>query len=152
VEVVLQSQLKKIGVELRLHNEPARVAMGATLRQRKFNAMSMYAWSVGPENVPRSILNSQSIPTAANNYTGQNFTGFHNAEADATIDRIEVELDRAKRLALWHRLQEIYMDELPVLPLYFRADPFVVPKWLTGIEPTGHSASTTYWVENWTSR
>jgi peptide/nickel transport system substrate-binding protein len=152
VEVVLQSQLKKIGVDLRVRNEPARVGMGATLRQRKFTGMSMYAWATGPENVPRSILNSQSIPTAANNYTGQNFTGFQNAEVDATIDRIEVELDRTKRLALWHRLQEIYMEELPVLPLYFRANPFVIPKWLTGIEPTGHSASTTYWIENWKSR
>jgi peptide/nickel transport system substrate-binding protein len=152
VELVLQSQWKKLGIDLRLRNEPARVAMGSTLRQRKFTGMSMYAWATGPENVPRSILNSQSIPSAANNYTGQNFTGFQNAEVDATIDRIEVELDRARRLALWHRLQEIYMDELPVLPLYFRANPFVIPKWLTGIEPTGHSGSTTYWVENWKSR
>jgi peptide/nickel transport system substrate-binding protein len=152
VELVLQSQWKKLGIDLRLRNEPARVAMGSTLRQRKFTGMSMYAWATGPENVPRSILNSQSIPSAANNYTGQNFTGFQNAEVDATIDRIEVELDRARRLALWHRLQEIYMAELPVLPLYFRANPFVIPKWLTGIEPTGHSGSTTYWVENWKSR
>jgi peptide/nickel transport system substrate-binding protein len=41
------------------------------------------------------------------------------------------------------------MDELPVLPLYFRADVFVMPKWLTGIEPTGHQYGTSFWVENW---
>jgi peptide/nickel transport system substrate-binding protein len=36
-----------------------------------------------------------------------------------------------------------------VLPLYFRADPFIIPKWLKGIEPTGHQFPTTLWVENW---
>ena len=50
---------------------------------------------------------------------------------------------------VWRRLQEIYIDEVPVLPLYFRPDPFVMPKWLTGIEPTGHQYTTALWVENW---
>jgi len=149
VELVLQSQWKKIGVDIRIRNEPARVFSGQTLRQRGFSAMAMYAWISSPENVPRSILSSNSIPSAANNQTGQNFTGFKNAEADSLLDKIEVQLDRQKRFALWQRLQEIYMDELPVLPLYFRADPFIIPKWLTGIEPTGHSGSTTLAIENW---
>jgi peptide/nickel transport system substrate-binding protein len=46
-------------------------------------------------------------------------------------------------------MQEIYIEELPVLPLYFRSDPFVFPKWLVGIEPTGHQGTTTQWVEKW---
>jgi peptide/nickel transport system substrate-binding protein len=36
-----------------------------------------------------------------------------------------------------------------VLPLYFRADPYIMPKWLTGVEPTGHQYPATLWVENW---
>ncbi|HEX9464038.1 MAG TPA: peptide ABC transporter substrate-binding protein [Alphaproteobacteria bacterium] len=151
VELVLQSQWKKLGIDIRIHNEPARVGMGPTLRERKFT-MTMYAWSTGPENVPRSILNSQSIPGPDNGYTGQNFTGFKSSEADSLIERIEGELDRGKRFALWHRLQEIYIDDLPVLPLYFRSDTFITPKWLTGIEPTGHSGGTTLAIENWRSR
>ncbi|MBV8538245.1 MAG: peptide ABC transporter substrate-binding protein, partial [Alphaproteobacteria bacterium] len=94
-------------------------------------------------------LHSSAIPTAANNYTGQNDTGFKNAEADSLIDRLEGELDRDKRRALWYRLQEVYMDELPVLPLYFRADVFVLPKWLHGVEPTGHQYGSTFWIEDW---
>jgi peptide/nickel transport system substrate-binding protein len=39
-----------------------------------------------------------------------------------------------------------------VLPLYFRADPFVIPKWLTGIEPTGHQYYSSLGVENWRPR
>jgi peptide/nickel transport system substrate-binding protein len=36
-----------------------------------------------------------------------------------------------------------------VLPLYFRSDTYVLPKWLKGVRPTGHSAPTTLWVEEW---
>ena len=68
---------------------------------------------------------------------------------DSLIDRAEIELDRTARKALWRRMQEIYAEELPVLPLYFRTQPYVLPKWLRGVEPTGHLETTTLWVENW---
>lgn len=152
VELVLQSYWRKVGIDVRIRNQPARVFVGDTLRKRRFSGLAMVAWIDSPENVPRSILDSQEIPTAANNYAGQNDTGFRDPEVDSLLDRIEVELDRDKRRALWWRLQEIYMDELPVLPLYFRAESYVIPKWLTGIEPTGTSDSSTLWVENWRAK
>ncbi len=152
VQQVLQSQWRRLGIDVRLRNEPARVFFGETVRQRKFSAMAMYAWVSNPENVPRSTLHSKEIPHADNGFAGQNYTGFRNAEADALIAAIEIELDRAKRHALWRRLQELYVRELPVLPLYFRADAFFVPKFLGGIEPTGHQGVSTLWVEQWRNR
>ncbi|MCP5373885.1 MAG: peptide ABC transporter substrate-binding protein, partial [Hyphomicrobiales bacterium] len=86
-----------------------------------------------------------------NGLSGQNYTGFRNAEVDRLIDEIELELDRAKRLALWHRLQDIYADELPALPLYFRAEPYILPKWLRGLTPTGHQFPSSLWAEDWTA-
>ncbi len=152
VQQVLQSQWRKAGIDVRLRNEPARVFFGETVRKRQYPAMAMFAWISSPENVPRTTMHSDHIPTPANNYAGQNDTGFRNAEADKLIEDIEVELDRDKRRLLWRRLQEIYVEELPALPLYFRADAFIVPKWLAGIEPTGHQYSTTLWVEDWSVR
>ena len=35
------------------------------------------------------------------------------------------------------------------MPLYFRANPYIIPKWLKGIEPTGHLVPTTMWIEHW---
>ena len=29
------------------------------------------------------------------------------------------------------------------------ANPYVLPKWLKGVEPTGHQDTSTLWVENW---
>ena len=149
VQQVLQADWRKVGIDVRIRNEPARVYFGETLRQRKFTAMGMYAWISSPENIPRTTLHSTTIPTADNGWSGQNFPAIRNPELDTVLDDLETECDATKSQALWNRMQEIYATELPVIPLYFRADPYIVPKWLKGIEPTGHQYPTALWVENW---
>lgn len=149
VEQVLQSQWKQVGIETEIRNEPARVFFGETVTMRRFPHMAMFAWISSPENVPRTTQHSDQIPSEANAWAGQNYTGYARPEVDELIDAIEVELDRDKRLAMWKRLQAIYAEELPVLPLYFRADPYVMPKWLDGVRPTGHQYPSTLWVEDW---
>lgn len=151
VEQVLQSQWRQIGVEVRIRNEPARVFFGETVSKRKFSGLAMYAWISSPESVPRSTLHSSEIPSAENGWSGQNTTGYRNPEVDRLIDAIEVELDRPKRKAMWSSLQRIYADDLPVMPLYFRANAFVLPPWLAGVQPTGHQFPSTLWVERWHS-
>jgi peptide/nickel transport system substrate-binding protein len=152
VEQVLQNQWKKSGIEIRIRNQPARVFFGETMTQRKYEAMGMFAWVSSPESGPRTQLHSTAIPTPENNFAGQNYTNYRKPEMDELIDAMEVELDRDKRALMWKRIQHIYADELPVLPLYFRADIHVWPKWLAGIEPTGHQYYSSLWVENWHSR
>ncbi len=149
VQQVLQAQWRQVGVDIRIRNEPARVFFGETVTKRRFTAMAMFAWVSSPENLPRSTLHSQEIPTAQNNYAGQNYTGYSNKRMDALIEAIEIELDRDKRRELWRQLQELYWTDLPVLPLYFRADVFVLPKWLKGVTPTGHQNVSTLWIERW---
>ncbi len=149
VQQVLQSQWKQLGIDVRVRNQPARVFFGETVRKRRFPAMAMFAWISAPESVPRTTLHSDHIPTAGNNWAGQNNTGFRNAEADELIEMIEVELNRGKRRELWRRLQHIYAEELPAIPLYFRAEPYILPNWLKGVEPTGHQYPTTLWIETW---
>ncbi len=149
VEQVLQSMWRQVGIDVRIRNEPARVFFGETVSKRKFTGAAMFAWLSSPESVPRTTLRSDQIPTEANAWSGQNYTGFKNAEMDALIDAIEIELDRGKRKDLWRRLQRLYVEELPVIPLYWRAAPFVLPKWLSGLHPTGHQGTTTLWIEEW---
>jgi peptide/nickel transport system substrate-binding protein len=149
VEQVLQSMWREVGIEVRIRNQPARVFFGETVSKRKFTGAAMFAWLSSPESVPRTTLRSDQIPSADNAWAGQNYTGFRNPEMDQLIDRIEVELDRPKRQALWARLQRLYAEELPVIPLYWRANAYVLPKWLSGLRPTGHQGTTTLWIEEW---
>ncbi len=146
---ILQAYWRRIGIDIRLKTQPARVYFGRTVTQRRFPAMAMYAWISAPESNPRGTLHSSEIPTADNNWSGQNFPGFRNAEMDRLIEKLEVTLKLKDRVPIWKRIQQIYAGELPVLPLYFRANPYVFPRWLKGIRPTGHQFSTTLWVEDW---
>lgn len=148
VEQVLQSQWRRIGVEIRIRNEPARVFFGQTLRHRQFQ-LAMYAWISSPENVPRSILYSSEIPGPANAFAGENFPGFSSREMDRIVDALEIELDPEKRHSLWAEAQRLYATELPSLPLYFRSSVFVLPKWLSGVRPTGNQSPTTLWITDW---
>ena len=150
VQQVLQIQWQQVGIDVRISNQPPRVLFGDTLNKREFTGMVMFAWIVSPESTPRGILHSTEIPTDENNWVGSNYMGYNNPEMDKLIDDVEVTLDRTERLKLFARIQELYMHDLPVLPLYFRSTPLVVPKWLQGIQPTGNSSTTTLWVENWT--
>lgn len=151
VQQVLQSQWSKIGVEAVIRNEPARVFFGETMTKRANDGLSMYAWLSAPESVPLSSLKSSEIPTEKNGWSGQNFPGYRSERMDQLIDLIERELDPAARLPLWAELQTLYATDLPVLPLFFRAEPYVLPKWLAGIRPTGHLVTTTMWIEEWRS-
>lgn len=149
LQQVLQAQWKQAGVEVRIANEPARVFFGQTLHERRHKAMALFAWISSPENIPRTTFHSTMVPTAANNWAGQNYMGFRNPEMDKVLDDLETVCEPAANKRLWTRLQQIYADELPSLPLFFRADPHILPKWIDGIVPTGHEASTMLWIETW---
>jgi peptide/nickel transport system substrate-binding protein len=112
----------------------------------------MYAWISAPENVPRTTLHSEEIPSAARNWSGQNSAGYRNPEMDALLEALPLELDRDKRRVLWRRLQEIYAQDLPSLPLYFRSDAHIWPLWLDGVRPTGHQDASSHWVTEWRVR
>ena len=149
VEQVLQSYWKAVGIDIKIRNQPARVLFGETISKRKFTGLAMFAWLSAPESLPRTMLHSQSVPTKENNWSGQNYTGFKNQLMDQLIDSIEIELEKDKRKKLWGQLQRLYAEQLPAIPLYFRANSFIVPKWLKGIRPTGHMFTSTNWVEDW---
>jgi peptide/nickel transport system substrate-binding protein len=148
VAQVIQSQLKQVGIEIRIKAEPPRVFSEA-LNRRQFTGLAMYAWVQSPQGVPRSTLHSEEIPTAANAWSGQNYPGYRNPAMDAALDAAERELDFDKRRGLFADIQRIHADDLPVLPLFFRVDPFVIPKPLKGVVPTGTLNSSTLWIEQW---
>lgn len=149
LQQVMQAQWKQAGVDVRIVNEPARVLFGQTLKERRFKAMALFAWISSPENIPRTTLHSSMIPTAANGWAGQNLTGFRDAEMDAVIDKLEYVCEPEPNRLLWTRLQQIYAEQLPALPLFFRSDAHVLPPWLDNLVPTGHQGFSSFWVETW---
>ena len=149
VQQVLAGMWRAAGIETRIRNEPPRVFFAETVSRRRFTGGALFAWVSSPENVPRTIFHSDEIPRAERNWSGQNYTGFRNAEADRLIEAIPLELDRDRRRVLWREFQTLLATELPVLPLWHRSDAHVWPRWLQGVRPTGHQNYSSLWVTDW---
>lgn len=148
VAQVIQSQLRQVGIEVRIKADPPRLFF-EVMNRRNYNALGMYAWVQRPGGVPRSTLHSKEIPTAENGWSGQNYPGYANPQMDKALDDAERELDVEKRRAFFAEIQKLAADDLPSLPLFFRVDPFVIPKALKGVTPTGTLNSSTLWIEQW---
>ncbi len=144
VEQVLQNQWRKVGVDLKVTNQPARVFFGETTRHREFD-MAMYAWLLSPVSDCETLYTTENIPSAQNAYNGQNFAGFSNPEMDKLCHTIPTELDQAKRVTMLKRSQAILADEAPVLPLYFRVDVTSIKKGFQNWKPTGLGQSQVTW-------
>jgi peptide/nickel transport system substrate-binding protein len=148
-EQVLQNNWKAACVDVTIKNEPARTLFGVTLKQRQYTGLGMYGWSSTVSESPRRTLGTSDIPAAANSYGGANYPGLSNNEMDANIAKVEAELDPAKAKADWAVMQRIYAEQVPVLPLFFRAEPHIVPKWLTGYQPLGNGYNVGIFAEDW---
>ncbi len=137
IEQIIKDQLKQVGIEVRIDNRPASVFFGAVVPRRQFPHLAMYASLFTPESIPFNRFHSSQIPSAANNWEGDNRVGWRNAENDRVWEQLNSELDAQKRIALFRRQQEIFAEDLPNVPLYFRLDLTTFPKVMRGPRPTG---------------
>lgn len=149
VQVYLQNEWKKIGIEITIRNEPARVYFGETLRKIKYQHLAMYAWMMSPDNPPRSTCHSSEIPTEKNGYNGQNRTAWSNAKVDAALEAIYGEFDLQKRKTIMREVLYEYTNDVPVIPLYYRAEIVVLPTGLKNYKPTGHQFMSSLQSEYW---
>ena len=152
VEQVIQTQLKAIGIEIVIRNEPARVMFGETLRQRKFKGLLEFQTDAALDSVPYIYYHSSQIPSAENNYTGLNYMGYRSAAMDAALMDAWTALEPAPRKAAWKRIQEIEAEDLPEIYLYFPTQAVLTPKWLTGVVNEGRWGNITLWAEDWHAR
>ncbi len=149
VQQVLQSQWRAVGIDVVIRNELARTLFGETLRKRKYTGLAMYTYIGEVVGSLRSSLSSTMIPSEANGWVGGNSMGFADPAMDADIAALETELDPAKQKRLSADMQRIYAEQLPALPLFFRAEAAVLPTWLHGVALTGHSGYSPRWAEFW---
>ena len=97
------------------------------------------AWSTGRQP-PCFLYSSTEIPSAENKwlgtrYGGVNFSGYANDEYDAACaNALSAGLDKELFASLNQRMQQIVMEELPVLPLFFHVNVMVSRPDLCGLE------------------
>lgn len=137
VEQIIREQLRAVGIDLRIDNRPSSVFLGTIAPRRQFPHMAMYASLFTPDSLAFDRFHSSQIPSAANNWEGNNRPGWRNAEVDRIMEQLINELDANKRNALLKRQQEILAEDLPSLPLYFRLSLTTMRKTVRNVRPTG---------------
>ena len=147
---IFQSDLSTLGVSLQIDNKPAKVFFGDIARHRKFPFMSFYSWVSGPDSWSNTLWHQDYIPSAANNWQGQNYPGWKNAEASKLLDAIPSVLDQEKRAVMLRKVQELWFNDLPAIPMYFRPVVSITRKDFLNYKPTGTLTPVTWNASEWT--
>jgi peptide/nickel transport system substrate-binding protein len=114
VEVVRDS-LKKVGIDAQMFTAELSSFYDAVFMRWDFDMVLQQA-ATGPDptaGVSR-FLHSRQIIKA----TFVNAMGYSNPEVDKLLDLEYKQVDRKQRAATWHRIQEIVLEELPLIPVY----------------------------------
>jgi peptide/nickel transport system substrate-binding protein len=145
---VIQNQLKAVCIAATVKQLPIGIFNGDEMRKRQFNGLSLSSIQFPPSTSPAVLLGSRNIPTQQNGWTGNNFSGYANPAMDAAIADADGALDPARSKAAWARIQQLALEDLPILPMYFYAASWVIPKDMRGLD-TARFDQPTNWAEQW---
>lgn len=149
IQQVARNFWRDLGVTILIDNVDQKTLTGKVLPERAFNSLILYSWNQAPQDVPWFALHSSAIPGAGTAVRGINFAGLRDPAMDAALAALMIETRAKKQQALWLRVQQLYLETLPGLPLYFRPAGGIVPKRLGGLTPYGHQTPVSLWAEGW---
>lgn len=121
VAQLLQQRLKSNGIKMEIALEPPNVFFGQSTVQGAYD-MALWAWSSGIDPDQASLFSCDSIPSEANEYSGQNNYRYCNEEVSALLKKAATTTAVAERAKLMHRIQHLMAADMPMLPLFQRPD------------------------------
>ncbi len=89
--------------------------------------------SHGGEGYPEQFLHSRLLATAANRWGGRNANGYVNPAVDDLVDRLALTIEPNQQLELERQLLQTVMTDVAMLPLFWRVDPYLFRKGVTGM-------------------
>lgn len=110
VAQAIQQDWAKIGVNVELTNQEWKVFLNT--RQEGQYEIARHGWS-GDYVDPMTFLDLWLTGG------GNNDAGYSNAEYDALVNQAKAEGDEAKRWELMRKAEDILMEEMPIIPLYY---------------------------------
>jgi len=54
--------------------------------------------------------------------SGSNLGNYHNADFDGMVDQAQTQMDEKQRLATYHQINKLWIDDMPAVPLYQQVD------------------------------
>lgn len=101
---------ENLGIEIELKNEEWAVFQDT--RNNFQYSIARHGW-IADYNDPMTFLDMWTTEN------GQNNSGYSNKEYDDLVFAAKVEIDNAKRTEMLHKAEDILMEDLPILPIYF---------------------------------
>jgi peptide/nickel transport system substrate-binding protein len=166
---LLQRQLRDVGIELVPSNQPASVLFSTEFvsgSNCNWQGIIEFASAGGIGEVPADELSGElwaddpdtpapfdNIPRAANGFAGSNVTGWANAEYDKLHFQALGQIDASARAETIKKMQEIFNDELPFIPLYERVEILATKKGLVNYTkgtPLTRTPMWNAWEWGWT--
>lgn len=140
---VLQYQLQKAGVVMKLRAVEWQAFLNTVVMPRKFEAVLM-AWSMGLKPDAYAIWHSESQRKG-----GFNFIGYENPEVDRLIKEAEKTVDQEKFDALYQQIFAKIVADNPYLFLVIPNDITVVNKQITPVSSSiiGVSHNLIDWIK-----
>lgn len=141
-EVVAESWRTNLGIEAKLLNQEWKVYLD-TQSNLEYD-VSRSAW-IGDYADPNTFLDM--FLTGGEN----NKTGWGNAEYDLLIARAGTEFDPVKRMQILREAEQILIDELPILPIYYYSTQNIVAPRLGGFYENiqdEHFPKFWYWMDD----
>ena len=125
--VAIQQMWKKeLGIDVRLHNQEWKVYL-STRESMEFDCVRA-AW-FGDYNDAYTFL---SLGESDN---GNNHTGWKHTEYDALLKQSTTTTDLEKRKEIFQQAEEILIDEMPVIPIYFYVSSKLIDESVQGWHP-----------------
>ncbi len=129
VAEILQYQLKKVGVEVKLRIMEWQAFLNMVVFPRKFETV-LLGWGLSPMPDPRLIWHSKSDVKG-----GFNFIGYHNPTVDRLIEASEKETNPQKLSQMWQKMFALIVHDNPYLFLYIPTSISAVSKKIKNLEP-----------------
>lgn len=125
-EALQQMWKKNLNINIVLHNEEWKVYLDS-MRRTNY-AIGRAAW-IGDYVDPSTFLDMFTTES------GNNETGWSNAEYDRLIHLASNTGDRAARYAAYQKAEAILLDEMPIMPIYFYTQPRLLRPSVRGWHP-----------------
>lgn len=150
-ETILQSDFKAIGVKIDITNYPASTFFGTFLPGGK---PGKYDLAEFENNFPydpddSSAFSCSQVPSAANNYGGENYSFYCNKQLDQLYLQEEATDSTSARQQIFNQIHQIYLTDFPFATLYGPIDIAMVKSGANGYAPGPMGAAETVGVWNW---
>ncbi|MBA1438740.1 MAG: peptide ABC transporter substrate-binding protein [Epsilonproteobacteria bacterium] len=126
---ILQHQLKKIGVVVKLRVMEWQAFLNTVVFPHKFDTV-LLGWGLGVTPDPYLLWHSDNDKVG-----GFNFVGYHNEKLDKMIEASQSIIDRKELAKIWQKMFAMIVDDNPYLFLFIPNEITAVSKKIKNIKP-----------------